>query len=58
MLSADGGDGERAQLSRLVMSKTCPSDVDLHNLHFRLTILLAGIELHAGARCERARTKR
>ncbi|RVH10646.1 hypothetical protein CN217_15980 [Sinorhizobium meliloti] len=29
--------------------KTCPSGVDLHSLHFRLTGLLAGIELHAGA---------
>jgi hypothetical protein len=49
MFSADGGDGECTQPPRLVMSKTCPSGVDLHNLHFRLTGLLAAKELHAGA---------
>lgn len=47
--TADGGDGECAQLPRLAIPKTCPSGVDLHSLHFRLTGLVARIELHAGA---------
>ncbi|GEC41903.1 hypothetical protein EME01_59750 [Sinorhizobium meliloti] len=33
--TADGGDGECAQLPRLAIPKTCPSGVDLHSLHFR-----------------------
>lgn len=56
--TADGGDGECAQLPRLAILKTCPSGVDLHSLHFRLTGLLAGTELHAGAHGANTRATR